>query len=117
MGVCSVVDHGAMNAEQVAQWFHENYEAMAPSFGWKTQDASRTSWDSLPLANRDLMIETVKAVFEKLKSEGIFLMEIRDPRVLDLRDKGYRLVKLEPAGQLTVGQHVTRWAYFIEDEK
>ena len=42
-------------AEQLAQQFHEAYERLAPSFGYKTREASAKPWAEVPENNRKLM--------------------------------------------------------------
>ena len=53
-----------MDAEALARLFHETYEDLAPKHGWETQQTSRTAWEKVPRANRDLMIATVERVIE-----------------------------------------------------
>ncbi len=40
----------------LAQAFHEAYERLAPSFGYKTRDASAKPWRDVPEQNKALMI-------------------------------------------------------------
>lgn len=49
----------------LARRFHEVYEVLAPGFGWSTQEASRVTWDELPTNQRDLMVATIRKIFEK----------------------------------------------------
>lgn len=42
--------------EALARRFHETYERLAPSFGYKTREASAVPWESVPEANKALMI-------------------------------------------------------------
>ncbi len=51
-----------------ARRFHEMYEALAPDFGWQTQERSRVSWDKLPDNQRELMV----AVVRTLRLRGAF---------------------------------------------
>ncbi len=51
-----------MNAEQLGKLFHDTYEFLAPSFGYKTREASAKPWKDVPEQNRRLMI----AVAEKI---------------------------------------------------
>lgn len=55
-----------MNAEQLAQQFHEAYERLAPSFGYETREASAKPWAEVPENNRNLMI----AVCQELLDSG-----------------------------------------------
>lgn len=48
--------------EDVARAFHDAYESFAPSFGYKTRDASAVPWEDVPENNRALMIATVRNV-------------------------------------------------------
>jgi hypothetical protein len=52
--------------EEVAELFHLKYEELAPSFGYKTRDASAVPWKNVPENNKKLMIETVKKVFSEI---------------------------------------------------
>jgi hypothetical protein len=54
--------------EQVAQWFHESYEALAPQYSYETRKASAIPWEQVPQNNRELMIETARAVLERIRS-------------------------------------------------
>ena len=55
-----------LNAREVARRFHDAYESLAPSFGYKTRDASAKPWDELPANLRALMIATVERVLKEL---------------------------------------------------
>jgi hypothetical protein len=48
--------------EDVARAFHDAYESLASSFGYKTRDASAVPWDDVPENNKALMIATVRNV-------------------------------------------------------
>lgn len=43
----------------VAKRFHETYEALAPSLGYKTRDESAVPWEQVPETNRLLMRQVV----------------------------------------------------------
>ena len=43
-------------AEQLAALFHRTYEALAPSHGYETREASAKPWADVPEPNRSLMI-------------------------------------------------------------
>lgn len=45
-----------MTPEELAQFFHETYERLAPDFGYKTRQESRKPWAEVPESNRRLMI-------------------------------------------------------------
>jgi hypothetical protein len=56
-----------LNAEQIARYFHQEYESLAPLFGYETREASAVPWSQVPLANKMLMI----TVIENLHRRGI----------------------------------------------
>lgn len=58
------------DAESLARRFHEAYERLAPSFGYETRKASAVPWESVPEANRKLMIATCAAVFAPSSGRG-----------------------------------------------
>ena len=43
--------------EQMAEWFHNNYEEIAKAEGWKTQDKCRVEFKDLPENNKITMIK------------------------------------------------------------
>lgn len=51
-------------AEQIARAFHERYERLAPEFGYETRPESRTEWEDVPEANRELMVATAEGLLE-----------------------------------------------------
>lgn len=53
-------------AEQLAQYFHETYEALAPQFGYKTREASAKPWSEVPEQNKNLMIMVCAQVLVRL---------------------------------------------------
>jgi hypothetical protein len=58
-------------AVDLARLFHEEYERLAPNFGYSTREASAVPWDDVPDANRDLMVATAAAVIETLWRAGL----------------------------------------------
>ena len=58
-----------MTAEQLAQFFHETYEELAPRFSYKTRQASSVPWSQVPEPNKSLMIAVAEKVLGRLKSE------------------------------------------------
>ena len=48
------------SAEQLAKMFHETYERLAPTFGYKTREGSAVKWADVPVKNKQLMIATCK---------------------------------------------------------
>jgi hypothetical protein len=57
------------DAEKIAQAFHEQYERLAPAFGYKTREASAVPWADVPDDNKHLMIEVV----DTLLGEGVIV--------------------------------------------
>ncbi len=55
-----------LTAEELAQFFHETYEKLAPEFGYETREASRTAWDAVPEKNKKLMIAVCIRVLQRL---------------------------------------------------
>lgn len=55
-------------ADDMARAFHENYEALAPRYGYRTREASAVPWDEVPKANRELMIHTSALVLQSIRS-------------------------------------------------
>jgi len=55
-----------MQAEQLAQRFHELYEELAPQFNYETRRASRTEWSNVPQNNKDLMIAVCTRILEEI---------------------------------------------------
>jgi hypothetical protein len=55
-----------LTPELLARTFHENYERLAPSFGYATRDDSRQPWEQVPDSNRKLMVATAEAVIAQL---------------------------------------------------
>jgi len=47
-----------IEAQRLAERFHETYERRAADFGYKTRGESAVPWDNVPLANKALMIAT-----------------------------------------------------------
>ena len=48
----------------VAESFHETYESLAPSYGYKTREASAVPWSEVPQPNRMLMVAVAMALLE-----------------------------------------------------
>lgn len=55
-----------MAPEQLARLFHEAYEELAPSFGYKTRKDSAVPWEDVPEKNKRLMIATAERVLERI---------------------------------------------------
>ena len=56
-------------ANDVAKRFHELYEYFAPTFGYKTREASAVPWEDVPHENKALMV----AVVTELIHEGVIV--------------------------------------------
>lgn len=52
--------------EELAKFFHETYEKLAPEFGYKTRKASAKPWQDVPENNRHLMTAVACAVYGHL---------------------------------------------------
>lgn len=53
-----------IDPEVLAEFFHANYELLAPSFGYETRIESAVPWSKVPENNRNLMIAVAKRVIE-----------------------------------------------------
>lgn len=51
-----------VQAEGIAQAFHENYERLAPEHSYSTRKASAVPWVDVPENNKSLMIAVVEAL-------------------------------------------------------
>ncbi len=62
-----------MNAEQLAKLFHDTYEFLAPSFGYKIREASARPWKGVSEQNRRLMVAVAEKILlvlnEQLQAE------------------------------------------------
>lgn len=56
----------SITAEELAEMFHNEYETLAPEFGYKTREASAVAWADVPEQNKQLMIATAAGVLAKL---------------------------------------------------
>lgn len=54
-----------LEAEEIAQQFHETYERLAPAFGYETREASAVPWEQVPARNKRLMIEVVANLLDQ----------------------------------------------------
>jgi hypothetical protein len=59
-----------MDAEQLAEFFHETYERLAPEFDYKTRKKSRKPWIDLPLNHQNLMVAVCNEVLKELDAEA-----------------------------------------------
>ena len=58
-----------MTDEELAKFFHETYEEIAPLFGYETRKESAVPWDQVPEKNRFLMIEVARRAKNRLFDE------------------------------------------------
>jgi hypothetical protein len=52
-------------AARIAKRFHEVYEALAPSHGYETREASAKPWADVPAQNKRLMVATVRRLLDE----------------------------------------------------
>jgi len=55
-----------VTAEELARFFHETYERLAPDHGYTTREESAVPWEDVPADNKNLMIATCGEVLKKL---------------------------------------------------
>jgi hypothetical protein len=60
------------DAERIARRFHEEYERLAPSYGYKTREASAKPWKDVPDNNKALMVDVVSVL---LNNDEIYTYE------------------------------------------
>ncbi len=56
--------------EQLAQFFHETYEALAPIYSYKTREASAKPWADVPEQNKNLMIAVCAQVMVRMMANS-----------------------------------------------
>lgn len=56
-----------MTAEELARFFHETYERLAPDYNYQTRKASAVPWEKVPDNNKRLMIAVANEVLHKMK--------------------------------------------------
>lgn len=54
-----------IDAEQIAEAFHESYERFAPLVGYDTREESRTDWENVPIENRTLMVAVAADLLDR----------------------------------------------------
>lgn len=52
------------DTEELAVWLHEQYEDIAASVGWETQDGTSVDFSELPEDNREVMLELASRICE-----------------------------------------------------
>lgn len=55
----------ALRYDRIAAAFHEAYERLAPSYGYKTREASAVPWEDVPNDNKRLMRRVARDLIEK----------------------------------------------------
>lgn len=60
-----------MTPEELARFFHETYERLAPGYGYETRGESAVPWADVPEANRSVMIATATEVLAELQRLGL----------------------------------------------
>ena len=65
-----------MNKLELAELFHQTYEGLAPSFGYKTKEETKEFDENSP--NGKLMIATCKEILRKVKMEKIYSVSWED---------------------------------------
>lgn len=73
------------NEEALAKLFHENYERLAPGFGYKTREASAKPWEEVPENNRKLMIAVAGEVLTKFRSQ--LALRLREETFLTVSER------------------------------
>ncbi len=58
-------------ARALARAFHEAYERLAPSYGYKTREASAVPWDLVPANNRALMTAVAAEVGPAIAAQAL----------------------------------------------
>lgn len=65
----------AATAEKLAEQFHDEYEALAPAYGYETREATRTPWDDLPPELKRLMVAVINTVVEPVLDTALTALE------------------------------------------
>lgn len=51
--------------DELARFFHESYEKLAPRFGYETRKESAKPWEEVPEQNKKLMLAVAEAVLRE----------------------------------------------------
>jgi len=54
--------------EELAHFFHDTYERLAPRYDYETRPDSAKPWRDVPPKNRQLMVETARRVIQWLRT-------------------------------------------------
>lgn len=57
--------------EELAQFFHETYERLAPEHGYETRKQSAVPWAEVPDDNKGLMVATAACVLDELRRRDL----------------------------------------------
>jgi len=63
-GLCKICR--PISDDELAKMFHNAYEKLAPSFGYKTRTESAVDWNHVPKNNKDLMTAVVHEIRKML---------------------------------------------------
>lgn len=55
--------------EELARFFHETYEKLAPNYGYTTRKTSAVPWEDVPEPNKSLMIAVATEVLRQFGYE------------------------------------------------
>lgn len=66
-------DAEGYTSDQLAEFFHRQYEELAPKFGYKTRDASAVPWEEVPPQNKQLMREVCFRVLQEFFPEHLLI--------------------------------------------
>jgi hypothetical protein len=55
--------------EQLAELFHETYERLAPSYGYRTRKESAKPWSEVPKENKTLMIAVCAVILHEFSAK------------------------------------------------
>lgn len=56
-----------ISSNDLAKFFHETYERLAPGYGYKTRAESAVPWEEVPERNRHLMTDVAWRVLVELQ--------------------------------------------------
>lgn len=73
-----------MTPELLAQRFHEEYERLAPSFGYQTRKESAKPWAEVPARNKALMIAVCKELLDDPTIAEALEQERREQRTANI---------------------------------
>ena len=62
-----------MNAKELAKLFHDVYERLAPSYGYKTKEETKIFDENSP--NGKLMIATCEEILSRIQAVNVYAIE------------------------------------------